>query len=623
MARDAAGDLSRSAFKRRDRVVIGVVALCVAGVLASCGKKQEARDAGEVGTPDTTAVRLGGRPAGLEPYTFRSAESPRRGGTIVVGAVSAPRSFNPFVANEGASIEIIARMFDGLVELDCATGEYRPALATRWEVSPDGRRWTFHLRRGVVWADGAPFTAADVLWNFQVVYDDSVNATSLDILSLGGEPFAVTKGADADGAETVVIETPRPYGPLLNALATALFIVPKHVWDAAYREGRIVEALGIDTPPERVFGTGPFRLEKVEPGRTVLARVGQYWKIDSGGVLMPYADRMVFVNAGDWNGWRLKFDAGEVDNYLAKPDEIAAMTDGAARGGFRLHDLGPKSGTNDLWLNQNPGRDEKGEPFVDPVKSAWFRDLRFRRALAHAIDREAIVRTVFGGHGTVIDGPISPSDRAWFNAGLPRYAHDPAAARGLLGELGMRDVDGDGTLEDGGGRDVAFTILTNAENPVRISMGRLIEADLRAVGVAATLDVLEFNALVARIHETFRYEACLLALSGGGDPAGGLDVWLSSGALHQFDPMQDAPATQWEREVDSLFTACVGIVEHAERKRLFDRVQELYAVNLGWIYLANENTVLAVRDRFGNLRPGTFRAFNEFCWNEDELFVKR
>lgn len=428
--------------------------------------------------------------------------------------------------------------------------------------------------------------------------------------------------------ERIVIETPRPYGPLLDALATSLPLVPPHVWDGAYRAGRIEEAIGIDAAPDSVFGTGPFRLERVEPERTALARNPHYWKVDRAGTRLPYAERMVFARAGDWNAWRLKFDAGEVDNYIAKPDEIAALEDGeaASRAGtraYRLYDLGPCSGANIFWLNQNPGRDEKGEPFVDPERLSWFRDVRFRRAVAHAIDREAIVRMVFSGFGTGIDGPVSPSDRFWHNARLPRVAYDPDRARALLAEVGLRDADGDGTIEDASGRDVAFTILTNAENSVRIAMGRLIETDLRAVGVAATLDVREFASLYATVFETFRYEACLLALSGGGDPSGGMSAWLSSGETHLFDPMQPEPRTEWEREVDSLATASLETVDLAERKRLFDRVQELYAENLGWIFLANDNTVLAIRDRFGNLRPGTLRAFNELVWNEDEIWVRR
>lgn len=156
------------------------VSLLLATLLSACGRGGggERGERGESrGTPTAT-------PRGAEPLVVSTIEPGAPGGQIVVGTVSSPTSFNPFVANDGASIEIIFRIFDGLVELDCATGEYRPALASRWEVSPDGRRWTFVLRRGVLWADGTPFTADDVLWNFRVLYDDSVEATSREIFSL-------------------------------------------------------------------------------------------------------------------------------------------------------------------------------------------------------------------------------------------------------------------------------------------------------------------------------------------------------------------------------------------------------------------------------------------------------
>jgi peptide/nickel transport system substrate-binding protein len=394
------------------------------------------------------------------------------------------------------------------------------------------------------------------------------------------------------------------------------------VWDEAYRAGRIAEAIAIDAEPSLVFGTGPYRLAVSEPGRIVLERNEHYWKADAAGTRLPYADDLMFLNAGDQNAWRLKFEARGVDQYLPRADEIASFKDAESAADFKLYDLGPRSGTTHLWFNQNPGRDEKGRPFVDPAKLAFFQDLRFRQAVVHAIDREAIVRTCYNGFGTVIDGPISPSTRFWFNERLPRYEHDVARAKTLLSEIALRDGDGDGLLETPGKKRLTFTIVTNSESPVRVAIGRLIVDDLRAVGLDAHLETMEIGALIARVQQTFRYEACLLALSGAVDPAVGLSVWHSSGEMHQFHPSQPAPATAWEREVDSLLTASVETVALDERKRLFDRVQELYAINLGWIFLANDNTFLAVRNRFGNVRPGTLRAMNEFCWNEDELFIK-
>lgn len=601
------------------RVRVGALGCTLALALAfafGCGRRDDGRDARSA--KDDTRVDAS---TGEELFVAAGIVPGQRGGSIVVGAATGPQTFNPLVATDAASSEVIHRIFDGLVELDCASGEYYPALASRWDVSADGTRWTFHLRRGVRWADGAPFTADDVLWNFEVVYDESLGAVSRETFMLDGKPFALSKGASGS-AETITIETPRPFGALLSALATELPLLPKHVWDTAYREGRIAEAAGIDAPPAQLFGTGPFRLAISEPGRVVLERNANYWKTDTRGTRLPFADRLTFVNAGDWNTWRLKFDAGEVDHYIPRPDEIAALRESAADSAFVLFDLGARSGTTHLWFNQNPGRDANGEPFVSPARLAWFRDLRFRQAVAHAIDREAIVRTCFNGFGTIIDGPVSPSNRLWHNARLPRYEFDRAKAQALLREIGFADRDGDGVLEDAAGTRAAFSLVTNSESPVRVAIGRLIEEDLRAVGIDARLEAVEIGTLVARVQETFRYDACLLALSGGEEPSAGLAVWLSSGEMHQFHPSQPSPATAWERECDSLLTACVETVVLSERKRLFDRVQELYALNLGWIFLANENTFLAVRNRFGNVRPGTLRSMNEFCWNEDELFVR-
>jgi peptide/nickel transport system substrate-binding protein len=547
-----------------------------------------------------------------------SIHSCERGGTIVAGSIAEPKSFNPLMASETNTTEVTHRIFDNLVELDCERLEYLPGLAKSWDVSPDGRRWTFALRRGVEWADGVPFTADDVLFTFRVIYDPATDSPERDGVMLDGEPFAVS----APDPHTIVIETAKPFGPMLHALATSAAIVPRHVWERALEEGRFASAMGIDTPPEQVFGTGPFRLEKREPGRTALVRNDRYWKFDSAGTRLPYAERIVFVVA-DQNTWRLKFEEGEVDGYSVRADEVSDMVAASGRGGFDVFEVGPRMGTLHLWFNQNAGADARGVPFVEPRKLAWFRDLRFRKAVSHAIDRDAIVSTVYGGRGVSIYGPISPGDLRWYNPDIPKYGYDPERARALLAEIGFRDRDGDGFLEDAGGAPVAFTLLTNSNNTLRIQIGRLVESDLAAVGIRAKLDVIEPNALMTMIQEAYAYDACLSSSASSGDPSSAMNWWLSSGSSHHFNPKQKTPATAWEREADSLATAHLMTADYAERKRLFDRVQELFAENLGFIYLANDNIHYAVRKRFVNVRPGRVRAFNEFLWNEDEIGVAK
>ena len=536
----------------------------------------------------------------------------------MAGSIAEPKTFNPLMAAETNTTEITHRIFDNLVELDCERLEYLPGLARSWEASPDARRWTFALRRGVEWADGAPFTADDVLFTFRVIYDPATECPERDGVTLDGQPFAVS----APDPYTIVIETAKPFGPMLHALATNAAIIPRHVWERALEEGRFASAIGVDTPPEQVFGTGPFRLEKREPGRTALVRNERYWKFDAAGTRLPYAERIVFVVA-DQPTWRLKFEEGEVDGYSVRADEVSDMVAASRRGAFDVFEIGPRMGTVHLWFNQNAGVDGRGVPFVEPRKLAWFRDLRFRRAVSHAIDRDAIVNTVYGGRGVAIYGPISPGDLRWYNPDIPKYGYDPERARALFAEIGFRDRDGDGDLEDASGAPVAFTLLTNSTNTLRLQIARLVESDLAAVGIRATLDVVEPNLLTTMMHESYAYEACLGSVAASGDPAGAMNWWLSSGSSHHFNPKQKSPATAWEREVDSLATAHLMTADYTERKRLFDRVQVLFAENLGFIYLANDNINYAVHKRFVNLRPGRVRAFSEFVWNEDEIGVAK
>jgi len=542
-----------------------------------------------------------------------------RGGTIVAGSIAEPKSFNPLMTSETNSTEIIHRIFDNLVELDCARLEYLPGLAESWDVSADQLRWTFHLRRGVEWADGAPFSADDVLFTFRAIYDTTVESPERDGLSLEGVPFRVTKRDDF----TIVVESHKPFGPMLHALATGAAIIPAHVWGSSLAAGDFASALGIDTPAERVFGTGPFRLESREPGRTALVRNERYWKFDRVGTRLPYAERIVFSVVANQETWQLKFEAREIDVCSVKPNEADAMIEAGRAKGFTVFDLGPRLGTLHLTLNQKPGVDEAGKPFVDPRKLSWFRDARFRRAISRAIDRDSIVRVVYGGHGVPIYGPISPGDTRWYNPEIPKEGYDPAAARRLLEEIGLRDASGDGVLEDGGGNPIAFTIETNSGNAVRMQVGQLIAADLAAVGVSATLSLVDFNTLLTNVREANRFEACMLSNASSGDPSSAMNFWLSSGSSHDFHLRPRTRVTGWEREVDSLATASLMTSDFAERKRLFDRVQVLFAENLGFIYLANDNIFYAAWNRFENVRFGRFRGFHEFLWNEDEIGVLR
>lgn len=572
----------------------------------------------EGGGGSDTNVAAGSSPPRQVVAAADGIETGVRGGSLVIGSLTDPKTFNPVVSNETGSSDVWHLMFERLVGFDPVELEYEPRLAERWRVSDDGLTWTFELRKGLRWSDGTRISSDDVLFAFEVIYDERISSVGREILSLEGRPFEVT----APDGGTVVIRTHKPYGPMLYALAGALWPLPRRFLEPAYRAGRFEESLGVDTAPDELVVSGPFKPAVVEPGRTVLVRNPLYWKVDEAGTRMPYLDRIVFVDVGDWNAWRLRFEAGEVDYYRCRPEEVSDFAGGSRRSDCAVYDLGLEAGTAHFWYNLNPGVGPDGTPYVAPYKRKWFEDVRFRRATSHAIDRESLVEVVYHGRGEPIYGPTSPVDELWYNPDIPKYAYDPERATALLEEMGLTDRDGDGVREDPGGRDVRFTFITNVETPSRAAMGNLIAMDLEKVGVDAVFSSIDFNTLITLLSARFEYDACLLSVTAGPDPVGGLDAWLSSGAMHAFHPNQECPATEWEAEVDRLVFLNLTGRSYAERRDYWYEAQTIIADNLGWIFLANQKTFVAVSNRIGNVRPQPYQEWHRVAWNAEELFVK-
>lgn len=582
----------------------------VLAVLISCGCGGNNRDAASGETGEIRPSR------GLA--VAHEIEPGRSGGTLVIGSLAAPKTFNPVVSSETSSSDIWHLMYDRLVGFDPAENVFAPHMAEAWDVSEDGLSWTFHLRKGLKWSDGREFTSHDVTFAFELIYDQKIPAVGREVLSLERRPFEVS----APDSHTVRIVTHKPYGPMLYALSSALWPLPRHALEQSYLAGSFVESMGTGTPAAELVTSGPFTLEIAEPGRTVLRPNPHYWKVDENGKRLPYLDRVVFVEAGDWNSWRLRFEAGEVDYYRCRPEEISEFKGGRARGDYSVYDLGLEAGTVHLWYNLNDSADDGGTPYVTPYKREWFEDVRFRRATSHAIDRASIVRAVYHGWGDAIYGPTSPVDKLWYNPDIPKYGYDPVAADSLLADMGLIDRDGDGIREDSMGRAVRFTVVSNVESAARTAMGNMISMDLREIGIDASFNSLDFNTLVTLIGDSYRYEACLLSLTAGPDPVGGLDVWLSSGWMHAFAPSQTQPATAWEAAVDGLIFRNLTGRSYQERKAAWDEVQSVYAENLGFIFVANQRTVIAVKNKFGNMRPQPYQEWHRAAWNAEELFIK-
>lgn len=577
-------------------------------VLFGCGGSDTAGEdsAGTTSGADAAATREDPNPRPEHAIVVEGADGVY-GGRYVATLRMDPKTWNSLTANETSSTDLVnGNLFEGLVAFNNRTQETEALLARSWERSEDGLVWTFHLRRGARWSDGEPLTADDVIFTSEVLYDDVIHPSASELASIDGEPFRFEKIDDY----TVQVTLPGPYGPFLNVIGS-VYIMPEHKLRAAYEDGSFESTYGVNTPPSELVSGGPWMLAEYQPQQKVVFKPNPYYyKFDPAGNRLPYLDELVWLTVPDQNAEVLKFQSGESDEIYFRAEDYAQMKDGEARGDYTVYDLGMEMGTQMVWFNMNTSNNPNtGKPFVDPAKQRIFGNVDFRRAVAHAIDREAISNTVFYGLAEPLYGGIPPVNKKWHNPDIRKYVYDLEKSRALLDEAGMIDRDGDGIREDENGTRLAFTLITNADNRERIATANILKDDLAKVGVQCNFNPVDFNSVITMLRESYDYDAILLGLTGGipPDPIMSANVFKSSGKTHFWYPEQETPATEWEAEIDALMNRQVGIVDDAERKKVFDRVQEIVAENVPMLYTVSRPGFIAVRNKFTGLQPTVLR----------------
>lgn len=587
-------------------IALVVVGLGLGAMLAGCGRKEAARPAYNDPNPI---------PAGAQ---TRDVEG-QHGGRFVFVTIGDPKTFNPPLANETSSTDILnGPLFVGLMQYNNYEQTVGYGLANAWTVSEDGLLYTFTLRPGLRWSDGEPLDADDVVFSAQVALDPSLPGASRDIFQSAGKPWQFEK---VDSL-TISIRLAAPFGPLVDVIGS-LYIIPEHKLGEAYKAGTYASMWGVDTPPADIACNGPFMLKEYRAGeKAVLARNPHYWEVDKNGRRLPYLDEYVYLIVKDLNTMALKFQAGETD--LIDPivlDQVPLFEDEAEQGGYKVVDLGLDLATDFLWLNQNPGKDPTGKPYVEPYKLKLFRDVRFRRAVSHAINREGIVKSVLQGRGAPLYEPYTRANKLFFNPDVPKFPFDPAKATALLEEMGLVDRNGDGVRETPEGKPVEITLHTNSENNLRKSFGTVISEDLGKVGIRVNFVPLEFNTLITRLRADYRYESILLGLASSTppDPALSGNVYRSNGITHNWYPRQKSPSTPAEAEIDRLMDQLTIEADPAKRKEYFDRVQVIMGEEQFCQYIVNRKLYIGVRNNVRNLKPSVIR--QHATWNIQEIWV--
>ena len=601
-------------FRGSRATAVVTLALC-ATTIASSGCRRRAADAVEYSDP---------HPLPAEPAIYEAASSGRYGGRFVLGQISNPRTFNAMMANEQSSSDITERAFTRLAEHDNIAQKNIPGLAKSWEMAADGLTWTFHLRKGAAFSDGHPMTAEDVLFSFRLAYDDTLHPSVQDLLKMGGKPFEVT----SPDPHTVVIKSPASNAALVDSVASVP-IMPKHVLEASFKDGSFASAYNVSTPPDKIVTSGAWRVKQYVPGeKTVLGRNPYWFGVDQQNRLLPYLDEIVFLIVPDLDAADLKFRAGELHGLDdVKPENYRWYTDNQQKANFTLYDLGPDMNTNHFWFNLNkvqkatPGK-KIGDPFADPVKYSWFNNPVFRRAVSMAIDRDAMIPSVFFGDGVKNWAIATPSNKLWHSPDLIKFDYNPEEAKRLLAGLGWKDRNGDGVIEDARGNAVTFTLKTNSSNTTRIAMTNFIKEDLAKIGINVLPAPIDFNTVITNLRSDFQYDAILLGLQSGvpPDPSMMGNVWRSSGLTHQWFLAQAKPDTPEEARIDRLMDVIVGAQNLGERQKAYKEIETIANEQNWMIWLPIRVQKLPVSNRFGNIQPSILR--HRILWNSYSIYVK-
>jgi peptide/nickel transport system substrate-binding protein len=544
------------------------------------------------------------------PATDSSGAAVTTGGRLVAVTRAEPRSFNRFVTPR-AGEELVSVLTQAtLVRVNRATGEIEPRLARQWTESPDGLTWTLSLREGVKFSDGQPFSSADVLFTFQVLNDAQAASDLAPTIRVAGQ--SVT--ARAADAHTVIITLPAAHGPGL-AMLDSVPILPRHKLAAALDGGTFRTAWSATTPPSDLAGLGPFMIEAYVPGQSLaLVRNPHFWGRDSQGRALPYLDRVDLRFIPDQSAELLQIQSGAADltTGALRADDLATLRPAETAGKITLATVGVGVNNDALWFNLTPGAaPARGRP--------WLQRVELRRAISHAIDRQAIINSAYLGAAEPVWGPVTPGHGAWHLPDLPRTDHDPARAKALLTAIGFTDRNRDAMLEDASGAPVRFTILTQKGHTIRERVVAMFQEQLRQVGLA--VDVVTVDPGTLFKHYTARdYDAIYFGFeSNTKDPTMNVEFWTSGGTFHLWHPAQKQPATPWEAQIDDLIRRQAASRDLAVRRQLFADAQRVLAEHLPTIHVAAPRVTIAIGSRVHGATPSVLQP--PVLWNAELLSV--
>jgi peptide/nickel transport system substrate-binding protein len=510
----------------------------------------------------------------------QSAAKPAYGDTFIDALTGNISGLIPNILTDGASFEVGSLIYSGLITRDKdlnIIGE----LAESWEFSRDCLDLTFRLRRNVRWHDGRPFTADDVVFTYEAMVNPKTPTAYR-------EDFRAVDKVEAVDPHTLHVRYKRPHAKALQSWGT--WILPRHVLESYVREGRLREAPQNRSNP---VGTGPYRFSEWKPGeKVVLVANLDYFEG------RPYLSRIVYRIIPSQATIFLELKAKGIDS--AGPAGLTALQ-------FkRQADFPAFRKAYNKFQYQDNSYTYLGFNLSDPR----FADRRVRQAFAHAINKRELIDGVRLGLGREATGPYKPGTWA-YNPNVRSYPYDMDKARELLAAAGWRHRNADGILVKDG-QPFTFVLRTNQGNDERRKVAEIVQASLKDLGVRVDIQVIEWASFLKEYIKKKRFEAIILGWGIGLDPDQ-YEVWHSS----KSGPDDLNRIGYANPEADEMLEKGRASCVEAERKKYYDRFQEILADDQPIVFLYFRDALPVVSSRVRGIAPSP----NGIRYNFNEWYV--
>jgi peptide/nickel transport system substrate-binding protein len=507
--------------------------------------------------------------------TAQGSSKPAYGDTYIEALQGNISGLIPNVLSDGPSFEVAQLIYNGLVKYDKdlnLVGE----LAESWQYSRDCLDLTFKLRRNVRWHDNQPFTAADVVFTYETMINPKTPT------AYGGD-FKAVESVEAVDPYTVHVHYKHPNAKALQSWS--IWMLPKHLLESYAREGKLREAPQNRSNP---VGTGAYLFKEWRAGeKVVLVANSDYFEG------RPYISRVVYRIIPSSATTFLELKAKGVDGAKLTALQFKRQTEYPA---FRKAYTKYQYAANVyVYLGMN-------------LRDPRFADRRVRQAFAHAINKRELIDGVRLGLAREATGPYKPG--TWqYNPNVHQYPYDPAKARALLAAAGWDEKNADGILLNNG-QPFKFDLLSAQGSDEGRKVAEIIQAALKDIGVQVEIRVIEWAALLKEYIKKRNFETVILAWGITPDPDQ-FDIWHSS----KTSPDELNRIGYANPEVDDLLEKGRGTCVEAERKKYYDRLQEVLADDQPIVFLYFRDGLPVVSSRFRGIVPapiGIQYNFNEW-----------